>query len=105
MKAYVLSSMDMMGFPIEEKFFIKKERALEKFNEKVEEYRKNDNLATDEQAAEHNLSSKAITINEKGLLSNIKSAMFCIWYKCSHEYDEWDIAVEHLEISEIEIEE
>lgn len=104
MEAYKLQNTDMMGFPIKEQFFLNKDKALAAFDEKIEEYRKNEHLASKEDAEEHNISSEPISINDNPP-NYIKSAMACLWYKCSYEYDEWDITVEHLELEKIEIEE
>lgn len=102
MEAFRLSISDMMGFPIEEKFYLSKEKALEKFEEKLEEYRKSEDLASDEDAKEGNLSDKAISIKEEHG-NTVKSAMICLWYKCSYEYEEYETTVNHLELEKIEI--
>lgn len=102
LEAYKLNSTDMMGFPINSEYYLSLNQALKKFDEKIEEYRKSEYLASKEDASEHNISSESISINEKPS-GSIKSAMVCLWYKCSYEYDEWDITVEHLELEKIEI--
>jgi hypothetical protein len=101
LEAFKLSKTDMMGFTISEQYFLNLDKAKEKFDEKIEEYRKNEYLASKEEAREHNICSDSIAIKENR--RNIKSAMVCLWYQCSYEYDEWDITVEHLELEKIEI--
>lgn len=102
MEAYRLKTLDMMGFTIEEKFYLNKEKALEKFDEKLDEYRKSEDLASDEDAKDHSLSNKAISISENQF-NHIKSALICLWYRCNHEVEEYDTTVHHLELEEIEI--
>jgi len=103
LEAYKLKSTDMMGFPINSEYYLNLDQALKKFDEKIEEYRINQYLANKEDAEEHNISSESISINDNPP-NYIKSALVCLWYKCSYEYDEWDITVEHLELEKIELE-
>ncbi len=92
----------MMGFTMAENFFNDKDVALKIFDEQVEKYKKSKYLGSDEDAKEHNLSTKAVSINDNKP-NRIRSAMFCMWYQSSHEYDEWDMTVEHLELEEVSV--
>lgn len=102
LRVYRVKNTDMMGFTMVETFFNNKDTAVKFFDEQVEKYRKDKNLASDKDAKEHNLSTKSVSVKDNKP-NYIKSAMFCMWYQSSYEYDEWDITVEHLELEEIKI--
>lgn len=104
MEIYRVKNSDMMGFTISELFFSSKEKAIQTFMEKMDEYRSSELLAKNEEVQEHNLSTESISFVENHP-DKIKSAMVCLWYKCSHEYNEWDITVEHLDLEIVQVEE
>jgi hypothetical protein len=78
MEIYRIEKQNMMGFPIEEKFF-----------------------SSEEDCAHL---SKPIVRNKDLIESNlIAEYMIEVWYKCSYEYDEWDTTVEHLILEKVDV--
>ena len=84
-----------MGWEGDEQYFLNKELALKKYKEKIEEYKKNDDVED---------------VREQKFVSSIdnnviKEALVGIWEKTSYECDEWDVYVHSLILEEIETEE
>lgn len=104
MESYKLQSTDEMGNQIKERFFLDKDKALIEFDKEIEKYQKNGHLASKQDVLNHDMGSEPISINDNPP-DSIKSAMACLWYKTSYEYDEWDVTVENLTLQKIEIEE
>ena len=100
MEIYRIEKQNMMGFPIEEKFFSSLDKALKEFKKTLRSYRKN-GLAKEEDCAHL---SKPIVRNKDLIGSNlIAEYMIEVWYKCSYEYDEWDTTVEHLILEKVDV--
>lgn len=104
MEIYRIQQTDMMGFTMKEEFFINQGDAIKRFDETMEEYRQNEDLASDEDAIEEEINKEAITVSENKH-NSIKEATVCLWSKCSYEYDDWEIVAEHLKLEKIEVKE
>ncbi|MED3573841.1 hypothetical protein [Cytobacillus praedii] len=57
-------------------YYLNLDQALKKFEEKIEEYRKREYLASKEDAIEHNISNEPAPINDSSP-EDIKRAMVC----------------------------
>lgn len=90
----------MMGFRINELFFSSIDKARNEYARLLWSYRKKKEIA---ERGDTNHLSSPITKGSSTNDSIIKQHMIELWYKTSYEYDEWDTAVEHLELERIEV--
>jgi len=104
MQIYRVEKTDMMGFPIDEQFFISDEKATEHFDKELEGYKESEYLASDDEAHEHNIAKEAISIKNNAP-NSLKEALVTLWHRCSHENDEWDVTVEHLKLESVAVKE
>lgn len=95
MKIYRIVVLDMMGFRINELFFISLEKARSEYAKILIEYRNKENIV--QHGDESHLSSPIVK-GESNQESVIKEHMIELWYKTSYECDEWDTSVESIQL-------
>ncbi|ARF70702.1 hypothetical protein B7C51_24830 (plasmid) [Paenibacillus larvae subsp. pulvifaciens] len=94
MKAYKVTKENMMGFRIEEEYYLNKQNARIRFDQHIKEYRKSKYLAKKGDHLEYQ--SRPIEINKNpknfGETERILiEASVALWRKTNYEYDEWDM--------------
>ncbi len=99
MEIYRISKLDMMGFRINELFFDSLKKARNEYARLLVDYRKKEKIVKREDV--NHLSSPIVRVSTSK--SIIKEHMIELWYRWSYEYDEWDTAVEHLQLEIIEV--
>lgn len=106
MKAYKVERIDMMGIEEQTDYFLHEQDADSFFMEKLEEFKKSQDLVSEDSSSLEMYQSDPIVIRtgeDMDFRDGIKEASIAQWYRCSYEYEEYDIMVTTLRIVEIDI--
>lgn len=106
MEMYKLLKMDEFECVSEERYFKRFEKASKAFDDEIEKYKADKNLASDQDVAEHYIADVNLEVTEQKLFEKqLKSAIAVLWgHYSSQEGQEWSIYVERLILEKIEVE-
>lgn len=94
MEIFRFKKLDAMGFEMEEEFFLTKDKAVNHYKEKLNDYRRSERRTKTEDLA---ILEKQFS-RYKSLLpgKRIVEHRIEVWEKTSYEYDEWDTTINML---------
>ncbi|MGG4434558.1 hypothetical protein AAXE64_08350 [Priestia megaterium] len=106
MKIYKVSGMDGMGFENNNAYWSTIEKAKIDYQERYDKLAKSEHLVKNGDDCLENLQENPITEQGKEMLElsdKIRETSFAVWYKTSHEHDEWDIELISISLEELHV--